>query len=95
MSHTPGPWRVATSFSGRTTTIKAKDRIFAVAAIEKGKTPEEVACDPPNACLISAAPDLLAACEAAAKEFSEFFPNVCGETLTQVEDAIRKARGEP
>jgi hypothetical protein len=69
------------------------------------KTIAEVQCDAThegvaNAHLIAAAPDLLAACEEAMKEFEQFgqalgeqFPPETVEVWNQIDAAIAKAKG--
>lgn len=67
--HTPGPWRVArTTVVGRS--IIVSDGIEPTDVAETWDTRHEYA--EANAILIAAAPDLLAACEAAEAELREY-----------------------
>ena len=43
--------------------------------------------------MICAAPEMLEALEACAHQYRNFFPTVCGEVLTKVEEVIAKAKG--
>lgn len=91
--HTPGPWSVTSEI----------DRIFNGELIRPGKpeernTPVAVVCDfnrfdrdderKANARLIAAAPDLLAACEAALSDGPEHFA-----VAKQLQAAIARATG--
>jgi hypothetical protein len=85
VSHTPGPWK----YNGLFVTANGELPLF-----RYGIAPEETEA---NAILISAAPDLLAACEA----FLEAWTGKKGYTEREMEHAtnlairaIDKARGE-
>ena len=96
ITHTPGPWRVAT-FDGPNE----------YASIEAGNEISELVriCDIPswpcatnemeaNAILISSAPELLAALEAAVTAVEYYHEHEgAEETMRQVRDAITKATG--
>lgn len=77
--HTPGPWRV----NPCTGEVRGADwnHIVAEAAIDS------------DAHLIAAAPDLLAACEMALLDM-RYYATVHGESVTAIEAAIAKAKGE-
>ena len=77
MSHTPGPWRVLTLDDG-TEWIQAGCVRIAIVDDSAG-------CQPGNAALIAAAPEMLAALE----EMADM--NLC---TSKGLAAIRKARGE-
>ena len=83
MSHTPGPWRVLTLDDG-TEWIQAGCVRIAIVDDSAG-------CQPGNAALIAAAPEMLEVLERIRDESGPF--NL-GEMRKLVEVAIRKARGE-
>ncbi len=92
---TPGPWRVdkeSLTDGSFIYNVMYDDGMVAdlLEANREGKHLGRIAHD---ARLISAAPDLLAACEAAADELREFMPTTAGDTVTKLEAAIAKARG--
>ena len=82
MSHTPGPWRVLTLDDG-TEWIQAGCVRIAIVDDSAG-------CQPGNAALIAAAPEMLEVLERIRDESGPF--NL-GEMRKLVESAIRKARG--
>lgn len=64
--HTPGPWKVLNDLaSGHLVPIDAENGIHVALAFTNPPYPQHEA----NACLIAAAPDLLAACKLALSEF--------------------------
>lgn len=98
--HTPGPW----AFGG--SLVSARGCINVALALHSwgGESklprdydrtaPEELAEHAANAKLIAAAPDLLAACEAALAALPRFSPRGPGaKIVNQVKDAIAKAHG--
>ena len=106
MSHTPGPWEIHEN--GRSIIAMAPDEVGGVLtdperhSIARTYGPSRVSR--PNAQLIAAAPDLLAACEAALALFQEQVRILCGAgyTASEYDDevdallraAIAKARGD-
>lgn len=91
--HTPGPWLADGPYvyslkNGRT------DRLICETGRSVGP---KAKADPPNARLISAAPDLLAACEAVAARCPMCAADLeCQDDLCyQVRAAVAKAKGEP
>jgi hypothetical protein len=88
--HTPGPWRVADGGVTHWYIYRDKDEI----ATTRHEFPNAEA----NARLIAAAPDLLAALEAAAPLLASYEQsngdNNASRMLQAMYDAIRRARGE-
>lgn len=92
MKHTPGPWKVKQGLGAPD--IVSKERLVARALYHMGSEDREVDS---NARLIAAAPELLAACEAAhdwLTQFCEHAPIVFGgetELAEQLLAALAKA----
>jgi len=87
MSHTPGPWSVLTLDDG-TQWIEA-------GCVRVAIMDDSAGCQPGNAALIAAAPDMLAVLEElreSASYWSEY--DVPVGIVERIEAAIRKARGE-
>ena len=104
--HTPGPWHLEKDHDGVFTAIGEP-----IAIVGGEETGEQVrftigrTCDygphgdeqtTANAQLIAAAPDLLAACEAALMQFEEnaSYDEADGYVVRQLQSAIAKARGQ-
>jgi hypothetical protein len=98
MTHTPGPWRYSEGFCTITTSrrgiLEGSKEIATVSEFDK--SPETVRA---NGLVMTAAPDLLAAAEAA----NDLICDICKEldktpdlllTVQQLRAAIAKARGE-
>ena len=83
MSHTPGPWSVLTLDDGTQWIESGCVRVVI--------TDDSAGCQPGNAALIAAAPEMLEVLERIRDESGPF--NL-GEMRKLVESAIRKARGE-
>ena len=87
MSHTPGPWSVLTLDDG-TQWIEA-------GCVRVAIMDDSAGCQPGNAALIAAAPEMLAVLEElrdSASYWSEY--DVPVGIVERIESAIRKARGE-
>jgi hypothetical protein len=87
--HTPGPWEVRDKFyigrAGR----------MSLAEVKSGDVPaEDVEQHMANARLIAAAPDLLAACKAAAMKLAHSPLDRISVAFEMLEAAIAKATGE-
>ena len=89
--HTPGPWVLAQGYDGSgpwdRLTVETADRKWVLCIVNSSK-PECGA----NACLISAAPDMLAALQAVMGEWRDGYGLNC---VQQVRDAIAKAKVQP
>lgn len=95
MSHTPGPWKIETDVptvghAGIDAFADDDDLIHRVAEVTGGRTWEEHAA---NIHLVCAAPDLLAACEAALVKFRATPLDKVSVAADMLRDAIAKARG--
>lgn len=82
--HTPGPWFVATSMSGKMA-IAQKEDMYSVALIEKWRAEHEA-----NAKLIAAAPELLEALQSVLP-YLKAVGTSGNHWLPAVESAIKKA----
>lgn len=101
-SHTPGPWdlEVGTYFQSeaRRILVTSANHGMLIANIchTELTDPRARATVDANALLVRAAPDLLAACEAAtdalAAEFGEMGPPVVQEVLAQLREALAAAK---
>jgi hypothetical protein len=88
--HTPGPWTA----NGTAIEAEAPNGRSDTVAHVYGDRDAPVRGSPrANAALISASPDLLAACEAALETFERRFP--MSPTTADLRAAIAKARGKP
>jgi hypothetical protein len=96
MSRTPGSWSLSDFFPGE---VYAADGDVVAAAHPSREDSERMA----NAHLISAAPDLLAACEAALRGWGRVHEadcsigpdgNRCSCHVGMLETAVKKAKGE-
>lgn len=87
--HTKGPWKIHPILALRNQVLNSDGKLVAVTVEPQNET------DTPNAVLISAAPDLLAACESALELFEKYLPD-CGKhgTVPYLKHAIKKAKGE-
>ena len=85
---TPGPWTYGVEADGETFWVRS-DEFLIVELPSNGQIDERAEDD---ARLIAAAPDLLAACEAAIEEFRQFM--TAGDTLTKCEAAVAKAMSQ-
>lgn len=101
--HTPGPWEVFTLGKvavGVGTRINSKGRktnVFTMIGntVDLKDTSKDVAVINANAQLISAAPDLLAACQTVASIIKQYGPGIlAGPTQRAIQAAINKATGE-
>lgn len=86
-SHTPGPWRVAPPSIGRFKVVSV-DGLKVVGEASNYNEQAEA-----NARLIVAAPDLLAACEAAYDSY-DMTGGLARDTADKLLAAIKKAKGE-
>ena len=84
MGHTPGPWRL----------LQAADGWWHLMANGLDVTAEKLRCTIPDANLIAAAPELLAALRAVSSRHSHIETADMPDWLQQVEDAISKAEGD-
>jgi hypothetical protein len=95
MNHTPGPWtsRPAHSFSYYIDAPSKRELYFLGASTALPSAEHKA-----NAMLISAAPDLLAACEHVISNYGHNAQDDCGcedcEYLRPVTQAIAKAKGD-
>ena len=85
--HTPGPWRVKDRTENETIVFAGKN--FKVAEVEHPHWDDEAKA---NAALIAAAPELLAACEAA-RESLNGFGTEDKPLLDMIDNAINRATG--
>lgn len=90
VGHTPGPWHVSRSSRYVRYRLPGSDTGYNLADCDMGAPPTEMFA---NARLIAAAPELLAACEAAEANLS---PLYCSEHLVMklLRAAIAKATGD-
>lgn len=87
VQHTPGPWSVSYPFAWKAA-IKSPARYIGSAGRADGSHEEMQA----NACLLAAAPDLLAACEAALAHFEAIrgdFHTLASEQLQTAQSIAR------
>jgi hypothetical protein len=84
--HTPGPWFVGRRYYLRPWVVQAADYDAGVATIAR-------AWHEPDAALIAAAPDLLAACEAMISAHDRENEWDANYAIGKMRDAIEKARG--
>ena len=89
IKHTPGPWEV--EGIGQVI-VPARPPAWRTLADVYGEHGDEEQADA-DAHLIAAAPDLLAACEMALLDV-RYYATVHGESITVLEAAIAKAKGE-
>ena len=84
--HTPGPWHYAECQMGAPfiDTESIGDLFAAVLPLDEERA---------NVRIMAAAPDLLAACEMALLDM-RYYATVHGESITALEAAIAKAKGE-
>jgi len=91
MSYTPGPWRVThTYYDTQWIEADCGMSVARIAIVDDG-----AGCEPGNATLIAAAPEMLAVLEElreSASYWSEY--DVPVGIVERIESAIRKARGE-
>lgn len=98
--HTPGPWHVVAGNNAIWTSVTDDREIAICDLLDSGDKEKDLA----NACLIAAAPDLLAVCELA-RELTAPWYAATGEAwaerekkaasfATQLLAAVAKARGE-
>jgi hypothetical protein len=102
--HTPGPWSYVDTGDGAHEIFLAAEphqaryesqRVIEYAhSIDPEEEPEQFAEAEANARLITAAPDLLAACEAARGWWTLDNHALASTMLDQLDAAIAKARGE-
>lgn len=87
--HTPGPWRLEPSWleTDNPYVVADNGKIFPYVEFVA-----DVALEA-DARLIAAAPELLAACEMALLDM-RYYATVHGESITALEAAIAKAKGE-
>jgi len=85
--HTPGPWRVTAA------KVMAENG-RAVCLIENRKLHEGFEESSANACIIAAAPDLLAALEVVREYMNHAADQFSYEDIVQIRAAIAKATGE-
>jgi hypothetical protein len=90
VTHTPGPWEVIDNNRKGDLYIGAKNDVNAFAIANIILPLIDSATVRANASLIAAAPDLLAACQAALEEIQHFSFG----TVKQISDAISKATDE-
>jgi len=90
VTHTPGPWVVVKNSLGCAAHVRAGERIIGGFTCDPfgGFHPH----DDPDAHLIAAAPDLLAAC-VAMHDFMSDWNDDLKQLKRQLGDAIEKARG--
>ena len=93
--HTPGPWKYAPHLCSDGYRVFVpheadNDQHDAIADLETWQTPEETEA---NACLIAAAPDLLAACEKLA-DHMDFMPTdgILPDVLAKIQSDCEQAR---
>jgi hypothetical protein len=88
-THTPGPWHVRSSEGQQSHVVYAADN-YAIANATTYHGQHPLHCAEANARLIAAAPELLAACEAALPEL-DFVSDGLGEGFHTVVDGLRAA----
>lgn len=88
--HTPGPWQWWTSNSWRRLSSGTKDGNVLCPVVQRSDGHSDVIVSEADMALIEAAPCLLAACEAAARNFEAYESHPLGD---QLRAAIAKARG--
>jgi hypothetical protein len=86
--HTPGPWRIDPKSLHAAPIVRGSGRVIAKVLYDMGSEDAEVM---PNAHLIVAAPDLLAACEAVARATGLGDMTIAGQKVVA---AIAKAKGK-
>lgn len=89
MSHTPGPWHTGTDEDANV--VYDSDCGFVA---ETTRDDGDSVSESDNARLISAAPELLAACKKAKKRFDELGLDWLGKGRDPLEEAIAKAEGK-
>lgn len=96
MAFTPGPWELAESGLDFTVISEEQHQPVAVALVYGSLSGDDIGDPQDNARLVIAAPDLLAACEAALKEWYVGDDDENREAASQAQDmlaaAIAKAR---
>lgn len=94
--HTPGPWTMHPRFADGAEVRSLAQVAWCGSACEISKSGGQIidaAEARANARLIAAAPDLLAACEMALLDM-RYYATVHGESITAIEAAIAKAKGQ-
>jgi len=88
MSHTPGPWYAEADDENESSFVWNRE------ALPRKAVAHDI-FNPADACLIAAAPDLLAACELAVAEMTETWPDGDWQSnFDTIRAAIAKAKGE-